>query len=466
MFAIQVEFLMGRAVATQVGERNEAEWPPHPQRLFSALVAAQSELELGVAGRAALMWLEKLPAPEIRADLSPSYRQAHSHWVPVNDEVIKLEKGRADFRHPLERRNRQERFFPAVVPSDPVVTFQWRCGEGLEQHRETLNRLVESLTYVGHSASPVRACLKDEAVEPTLVPSEDGDYSFRVPGPGRFDRLESTHQLRLQDENAQAPLGRVAPYAAAVEQPHTVFSPRAVVLAFDSGPRLGLDSSLPLMQHVRNALLARLSTPMPASLTGHETDGRPAQDPHAAFVPLGFVNHKYADGSLKGVAVVLPRALDERVRRALRAAVDPPWLLHLGPLGSLILRVVEDPSAELRALQFHHYTRSHSVWATVTPIVLDRHPKKNGPTAQSIIEESCKRIGLPPPMQIRLGAISPVAGSPGTQEFHGQAKQTNGRIRTHALLQFPEPILGPLLLGAGRFTGLGLCLPFGERGPL
>src|SRR5690606_20928581 len=40
MIAIDVEFLTGRYIATSYNDRSRAEWPPHPARLFSALVAA------------------------------------------------------------------------------------------------------------------------------------------------------------------------------------------------------------------------------------------------------------------------------------------------------------------------------------------------------------------------------------------------------------------------------------------
>jgi CRISPR-associated protein Csb2 len=463
MLSIEVEFLMGRAVATQVGERNQPEWPPHPQRLFSALVAAHSELEFGPPGRAALTWLEGLPAPEICAEIAPSYRQVHSHWVPINDDAIKLDKGKVDFRHPLERRNRQERFFPAVVPADPVVTFQWLHAAGLHLHREVLTRLVENIAYLGHSASPVRACVRINPVEPTLRPSEDGEISMRAPGPGRFNRLEQIHELRLQDESVQPPLGRLQTYGSTVPLSHTLFSPRALSVAFEGGPRLALDSALPMMQHLRKALLARLSTLAPAALTGHQPNGPPAQDPHIAFVPLAFVNTHYADGSMKGAALVMPRDSDSNLRRLLTSALNDPWQLHLGPLGSIGIRLIEEPGDELHSLRFDSYTRIATCWATATPLVLDRHPKKKGPTIQSIIGESCRRIGLPLPAEIRIGSVSPFSGVPRMQDFHGQAKQTDGRVRTHALLRFPVPVCGPLLLGAGRFIGLGVCLPFNER---
>jgi CRISPR-associated protein Csb2 len=275
--------------------------------------------------------------------------------------------------------------------------------------------------------------------------------------------LEGVHQLRLRDRSLQPPLGRIEKYTETAQLPQTVFSPRAITVAFDDGPRLALDSTLPLMQLLRTAVLSRLGIGAPTSLTGHETDGRPTRDPHVAFIPLAFVNRQYADGSLKGAALVLPRGVQPEIPRSLRAAFDTLRELRLGPLGNISMRLIEDAAAELNSVQFAPYTPAHECWATVTPFVLDRHPKKNGPTAQSIIEESCRRIGLPAPIEIRLGSVSVFRGVPRTQDFHGRAKQIDGRMRTHAVLRFPHRVRGPLLLGAGRFVGFGLCAPFNER---
>ncbi|MEC9360049.1 MAG: type I-U CRISPR-associated protein Csb2 [Pseudomonadota bacterium] len=459
MLAVEVEFLMGRSLATQADERTEAEWPPHPQRLFSALVATLSELELGAPARAALEWLEKLPPPELRADTNPPKRQVLSHWVPVNDDAIKPEKSKSDFRHPLERRNRQERFFPAVVPEDPTVVYQWPNADGVAAHREALVTLVESVTYLGHSASPIRACLLDAPVEPTLRPSDDGAFVLRVPGPGRLARLEQIHGLRLRDESVQAPVGRLETYESKQHIARSVFLPHAYVVAFGAGPRLSLDSSLPLMQHLRDAILSRLGDKIPRKLSGHLPDGRADTEPHLAIAPLGFVNAKHADGSLKGAAFILPREADLATRRRLRVAVEGNWNLQLGPLGSLVLKFVEQTEQPMRSLRFTEYTGQAHTWASVTPVVLDRHPKRNGPTVERIIAESCVRIGLPEPVEVRIGHVSAISGAPPVPQFHGRSKQTDGRLRKHVLLRFEERVQGPILIGAGRFMGLGLFLP-------
>lgn len=460
MLAIEVEYLMGRAVATDLSQRDRAEWPPHPQRLFSALVATHSELDLGAQGEAALRWLESLPPPEIKVDEEPSYRSPRSHWVPINDEAIKVDKNRVDFRHVLERRNKQERFFPAAVPGDPVVVFQWPKAPGADEHRTVLSRMVSELSYLGHSSSPVRGCLRQEIAETTLIPSEGtGEYMLRVPGPGRLTRLKQTHELRLEEESIQPPLGRMQGYVGRRIVPHSDFDPDAIVLVFDSGPRLSLDSTLPLMQQLRAAVLSRLGRGAPEVLTGHGTGGNATAENHVAFVPMAFVGSKHADGSLKGAALVLPRAVDEVARRQLRAVLLQPWPLHLGPLGSIQIRYAEPREPTLFSLQFGAYSKASDTWASVTPLVFDRHPKKTKLTAERIVTDSCIRAGVPAPAEVRLGPVSAVLGAPLAKDFHGRSKQTEGRVRQHVLLRFDGEVRGPLLLGAGRFMGLGMFVP-------
>ncbi len=85
MFALEVEYLTGRAVASEPNDRDTAEWPPHPGRIFMALVAAHTERDPGdVAERAALLWLESLSPPGIGAT-DASQREVLDVFVPVND---------------------------------------------------------------------------------------------------------------------------------------------------------------------------------------------------------------------------------------------------------------------------------------------------------------------------------------------------------------------------------------------
>ncbi|MCY4669972.1 MAG: type I-U CRISPR-associated protein Csb2, partial [Rhodococcus sp.] len=74
-------------MATSHNDRRRGEWPPHPARLHSALVAAWAELERPDPGeRRALEWIEKQGAPAIAASEAVP-RNTVSHFVPVNASI-------------------------------------------------------------------------------------------------------------------------------------------------------------------------------------------------------------------------------------------------------------------------------------------------------------------------------------------------------------------------------------------
>src|SRR5437867_11401646 len=67
MLALGIRYLNGFVVASH-GLHEEVEWPPHPGRVFMALVAAHYQTGADPAEREALLWLEALPgSPEIHA---------------------------------------------------------------------------------------------------------------------------------------------------------------------------------------------------------------------------------------------------------------------------------------------------------------------------------------------------------------------------------------------------------------
>ena len=66
--------------------RERASWPPSPDTLFSALVAAAASL--GNACHPALYWLERQGNPNIEADASPPMVEAVRVYCPVADRPI------------------------------------------------------------------------------------------------------------------------------------------------------------------------------------------------------------------------------------------------------------------------------------------------------------------------------------------------------------------------------------------
>lgn len=115
------------------------------------------------------------------------------------------------------------------------------------------------------------------------------------------------------------------------------------------------------------------------------------------------------------------------------------------------------------------YLRPARRFATVTPIVLDRFLKKQGEARQEEIADqvgtACQRIGLPKPQAVFSDKHSAVEGTvsaypsgraPAWMNWRLPSSLT-GRQLTHVVIEFAEEVEGPVLLGAGRFVGMGLC---------
>lgn len=131
MFALGIDFITGTAVMTDAASREKAEWPPHPARVFMALVAAHHESkpltedgptaeQAWARERVALEWLEAQGAPLMNwPEAAP--RDVVKVYVPVNDTGVPTNPTRvkqAELRNALgvmpELRSRQERTFPAL----------------------------------------------------------------------------------------------------------------------------------------------------------------------------------------------------------------------------------------------------------------------------------------------------------------------------------------------------------------
>ncbi|MGI9301664.1 MAG: type I-G CRISPR-associated protein Csb2, partial [Gammaproteobacteria bacterium] len=95
--------------------------------------------------------------------------------------------------------------------------------------------------------------------------------------------------------------------------------------------------------------------------------------------------------------------------------------------------------------------------------VLDRHfdGKDKWERATESVKDSCQRIGLPRPREVQLHPVSMVQGTPHARDFpHLTRKRDGGRMHhSHAVMRFVAEIMGPVLVGAGRFRGYGLCRP-------
>jgi CRISPR-associated protein Csb2 len=155
------------------------------------------------------------------------------------------------------------------------------------------------------------------------------------------------------------------------------------------------------------------------------------------------------------------------------ANADGRPILTLAPRGggSWSWRLAPAASA-LRSLDPARYLRAARLWASATPVLLDRHVKsgrspERSDEAEAMIREACARAGLPDPVAVSLTKHSAIVGAPparpagGNPRWAGWARRKSfgARAFVHVRLAFDEAVPGPVLLGAGRFHGLGLFLP-------
>ena len=260
MLAIDVEFLTGRYVATAYSSRVDSEWPPHPARLFSALIATHAaEPDVSLDERGILEWIETLGPPEIWASPA-SPRDIVTVFVPVNDVALTdvdmpaadcdetrvavvrarakgdskelkrsekaLEKAEKKLKAAISRqtevpdgrinpalgarvlpehRIRQPRTFPSVTPDDPRVTFVWPHAKVSDGQLPTLAGLLGRLVRLGHSSSLVAARVNTDFVAETdprsaWRPATGGEETLRVVQPGQLEALERSFAQHQETE--------------------------------------------------------------------------------------------------------------------------------------------------------------------------------------------------------------------------------------------------------------------------
>jgi CRISPR-associated protein Csb2 len=517
MTTLAIRFLTGRYVAARFEDNSQAEWPPHPARVFMALAAAYFDGGGDADERAALEWLEAQAPPSIHA--CESYeRFGQTPYVPVNDE-----------HGGIVARSKQDRSFPSLGLQCETVYMRYANDAGSER-RSALERVAFRVTRIGHSASlaQIRIPVESDGGVPgqggAWHPDPKGTVKLRVAKPGYLRYLEGVHNaaemkafLDLQDKIGEskgaqkkklsAEMKERFPVAPLSERPAVAhwqgyvksgqstteesifdspFDENFIVLAKSrDGAALELGATLELTGAVRDAVMSHTTQPPPAWISGHNDDGTPCQFPHAAFFPLPYVGAQYADGHVMGVGIAVPREIrDERGRTAaLREALGPVFLgadgeekrLRVWPRKTKrssedklweweVQRAVgEQASVTLRS---GTWSEPSEAWASVTPLVLHHYPKRgDDEDLARIVLEAIESALLPAPERLE---ISPIPFFKGTVHARSMPPYVEGgaglcRYQTHARIWWKQKVRGPVLIGRGRYRGYGLFRPWRDR---
>lgn len=546
-FGIEVTLLTGRYIATSYSNRKSHEWPPHPARLYSALVAVWAESGNDEDERDALEWLESLGPPEISSS-TETPRSVKSHFVPVNDttifgrafynrravkinnnkkllevelkhssgkltrkakslerainrerEVTNQVSSRGKTPHELAeeffeaRRKKQERFFPSCTPHSKLITYSWQTRVP-RMISETLDQLLSRVHRIGHSSSFVSCRLVDRAPTPSLIPNPQGEVELRTIGSGQLKTLKQMYQ------NHRGVDPRVLPnIATTYGRPRKTKETKEKIIPNTAGGWIVYEFShqsryfpvtrvVEIASFMRKAIFHYASSSLNEEFSGHAIDGSPTLKTHLAIVPLPFVEFPYADGRILGLAVIVPNSINSNTKNAIYRALgnwekvrsnqNMAQQLNMGELGRIqIVRLLGTSS--IISLRKPIWAKRSKSWTTATPIALPRHPgslsrgtyksrSKAWRRASASINLACSHVNLPPPLKIECSLTPLISGARPVIHYPAfyQDNRDGTRIRrqlVHAKIEFEEEVSGPLIIGSGRFFGLGLMRPIKSK---
>ncbi|MDW4917726.1 type I-U CRISPR-associated protein Csb2 [Streptomyces californicus] len=480
-FRIDVHLLDSSYQASTL-DRSAAEWPPHPFRLFCALVSVADAND--PVQDAALMWLEEQLPPTVRVPArSVEAAEPRQAWVATN--AVERKKP-AHAVLPGRIAGGQPKHWPQRNLAEPMVSFIWpQCpSPGIYA---VLQLLLSRIGYFGRATghAQLNATMVD-AEQQMPVGDRWREWSpaargakhvefLRAPYQGLLDRLRRAHDEGQRAFQQARPhpyqlvgIEREAPKAKVVDGPYADL----LTFAFPSG--FSLDPALTLA--VASSLRSKVSGMLCAA--GHDVDSMIAVHGHkptgdergvCAFMAMPFVGHRHADGRLRGVGVALPRDLDPAHRKALLAV-----LLRLGGgLRKLSVPTVSRPvpvayvsagdtvQSALKAVRSERWTTPSTQWSTALPMVLDRFPKRTRDGIEVSVATSCVLAGFPEPRSVEVlhrGAYLP--GAPDLPAYALRRKSGERPLLSrHVRLRFSEPVTGPVVLGSKKNYGLGLCVP-------
>lgn len=475
------------------------EWPPPPSRVFQALVAGSAcGNEIGDDISQSLQWLECLPAPTIAAP------RAHlgdgiDLFVPNND----LDSVGGDPAKIGEIRVKKA-VQPLIFEASTPLIYSWpmagdsslsggvlKAAEGLYQ----LGRGVDMAWAQGELLDDAELASRLSAhagliYEPS---SGGGGDALPCPAPGSFASLVERHRaaarkIRAEGEGkgartlfTQPPKPRFTPVAYGSKAQWKVFEIKSLAgTAFWPWP---LRRASELVEKLRDAALAKLQQAMASRLDvierallgrmqGHDAPGQRIQ-----ILPLPSIGHEHVDPAIRRVAVEVPNSCPLR-------APDVFWAfsgLYLadsvtGEVGPFVLTPSEDRG------MLENYEGPSSTWRTVTAIALPERAKRRriepsrqreeAKGASERIEEELRaaeaiRVALQysgvrtPAARVRVQREPFDKRGAKAEAFAEGSRFAKERI-WHAEVELRNSISGPLVIGDGRFLGLGLMAPVKE----
>jgi CRISPR-associated protein Csb2 len=473
------------------------DWPPSPARVFQALVAGASEGgRLAASAERALKLLETLPPPIIAAP--PARRgQRVALFVPNND----LDAVEGDPERVGEIRTKKA-VHPYLLEGEPRFLYAWSLPE---EGGEELVELAQGLYQLGRGVDPAWAI--GEIIDDDELAARLRAHRGTIHRP---TTAEGTNELAVPTVNSLLSLIRRFEGARQRLRPGSDGKlyfvqppkPEFVMVQYDGQAPFHLfelrDESSPnqpspwaikraaqLIERVRDTVVDALVTALPERkgdiervVVGRKADGSNAGpiSERVRFIPVPSIGHEHADLSIRRVLVQVPPGplLEGDVLWALSGR--RLFNAETGEEGATVL------VAAPRDSMVERYSASSRIWRSITPLALSAAPRRRidparqheepKPAREREEEEASARHAVA--QALRHGNVSASLVKLRVQREPFDARGTRAeefaagtRFSKHALwhveLELDREIRGPLVLGDGRFLGLGVMVPVPDR---
>lgn len=490
----------------------EGDWPPSPARLFQALVAgAGISGPLKPSDKEALEWLEKLPPPIIAAPCAQKAERGVTFYMPNNDsdaiggDPLKISKIRT------ATKVFRPWFFDAAIPF--VYVWRFDGNEDNKNKGDQVCSLAKRLYQLGRGIDMAWAwgeILDENDLEQVLAghpgrvfrPSAGKSaIVLRCPGEGSLKSLEQRYKAfgnrfyRVKEGKSERAVHRRPPIPVFQAIPYDS-PPARRVYELRSPTDMGtfapwpLTGATSLVIQLRDIALDRLQKALPKqeddikrALVGRKPDGTNAIPPEdrVRIIPLPSIGHVHADRGIRRVLVEIPPTCPLRADDVHWAFSGLELKTGAGEINAILTPA--DPADAEGFLRHYGVTddghrRDWCVWRTVTPAVLPEQARrrridparrleeeKTGKRSREILQaavavrQALRHAGVRTAVEAIRLQREPFEGKGACVEPFAEGTRFDKHRLWHVEITFAEPMFGPLIIGDGRFLGLGVMAP-------
>lgn len=512
---ISVRFHDGRYHG-KTRERGD-EWPPSPARVFQALVAGAARGSLRNTDNAALKWLESLDDAPIIAAPQERPGQSYAHYLPNND----LDAVGGDVRKMGRIRSAVKQMRPRIFDATVPLLYAWayETDDVSEVRAKAVVQLANRLYQLGRgvdmawAAGEVIDLAEFErrlAAYPGAIhrPCSSGDgVAFDCPQPDSLKSLCERHKAGghrfMPTEQgtllfAQAPRPRFRSVLYNSPTVHMLFDLRDTArsdLHFASWPSTQV---FELTQKLRGSVdpegvpqsgaawklwdkLADKRGEISIALIGRNATEADKQR-RVRIVPLPSIGHVHVNRDIRRVLVEVPPSCPLRVD-------DVAWAFSGLEVASSVDVVTGELASSIRLMRatdhsmLAHYGvgsgQASRLWRSVTPLALPadirrhrtelarlragakggsvrltEHQKAAGAVLHALRHAGVRAAAT----RVQVQREPFEARGSRAEQFSPDTRFAKERL-WHAEITFATSVQGPLMLGDGRYVGLGLMRP-------